>query len=116
MRATFRALALMLPFTVAAPLALQATGHDEHRHRQSMTMVQSVIDRSNELSLSTAEVKQLEAFHSELEFKARQRRVSSKPGVTSPLLIVTPEQARSRILSIVGDSRDDAVLRVIGGR
>jgi hypothetical protein len=115
MRASFRALALV-PLIVAAPIALRATAQDEHRHRQSMDMVQTVIDRRGDLSLTETELKQLKAFHSELEFKARQRRVSSKPGVTTSLLVVAPEAARSRILAIVGDSRDEAVLRVIGTR
>lgn len=116
MRANIRALALILPLTFIAPVTLLASSQDEHRHRQSMTMVQTVIDRSSELSLSESEVKQLKAFQSELEFKARQRRVSSRPGVTNMYLAVAPEQARARILDIVGDARDEAVLRVIGVR
>lgn len=116
MRASIRALALILPLTLSAPVVLLASSQDEHRHRQSMSMVQLVLDRRGDLSLTESEVKQLKALHSELEFKARQARVSSRPGVTNPLLLVTPEQARSRILEIVGESRDEAVLRVIGTR
>ena len=116
MRASIRALALVFPLIVIAPLTLRATAQDEHRHRRSMNMVQAIIDRSGDLQLTGSELKQLKAFHSELEFKARQRRVSSKPGVTNSLLVVAPEQARSRILAIVGDSRDEAVLRVIETR
>lgn len=116
MRNSFRAFALVFPFIIAAPIALQASAQDEHRHRQSMNMVQTVIDRSGELSLTESELRQLKVFQSELEFKARQKRVSSRPGVTNPLLAVAPEAARARILAIVGDSRDEAVLRVIGTR
>jgi hypothetical protein len=116
MRSFLGALVLALPLAVAAPVSAQPAASDDHRHRQSMDMVQTVIDRGSELSLTEGELKQLKAFHSELELKARQRRVSSKPQVTNSFLIVTPEQARTRILAIVGDSRDEAVLRVIGTR
>jgi hypothetical protein len=116
MRAPIRALALVVQFTLSASAVLHASSQDEEHHRQSMSMVQTVIDRSGELSLTESEVKRLKALRSELEFRARQGRVSSRPGVTNRLLLVTPERARSRILGIVGDSRDEAVLRVVGAR
>ena len=111
MRNRFWTLALAVPLAVLP--ASMAASQDETPHQRSTRMVEQVLANQSGLGLTASQVKKLEQYRNQLELQALQQRQSSKPQNTNTVLVTTPDQAKSRILSILGTQKQDAVLRAI---